>query len=729
MPAEHRRQEQRNRRVREKAAGAPLASVAARTHRRAAVALVFLTCVAYSPALRAPFQFDDLDSIPGNATIRQLLPLPGPLHPPPGVAVSGRPVVNVSLALNYAANELLGVDQRPDPEGPDKTLGFHLISLLLHLACGALLFGVLRRTLESPRLPGGWATDARPVAGAVTALWLLHPIQTEAVDYLIQRTELLVSLCYLGTLYSAIRAWEATGRASRIRWYAAAIVTCLLGMGSKEVMLTAPLTVFLYDRAFRSATWKETLDAGSGRAWFYPLLVATCALSLSLVFGGARAETVGFHLGVRWYEYLYTQAWAIARYLRLALWPAGLTYDYGQQPITGLRGVPGLILLSALGVTTFAAWKRTPPLGFVGAWFFLTLAPSSSVVPIRTEVAAERRFYLALVPVLLVLALGARLAIRRMDARPPQAPWGAWFVRHRRALFGALCVVLAAVTWQRSRLYADPEALWRDAAEKAPRNPRAWDNLATALLHRDPPRLGEAEGALRKAIAADSTYVQAWPNLAEVVAEQGRLPEARQLLEHVLLIDSNYVRGAERLGVLLVVMGENTAALPYLEHVAAQFPTTEVLDALAAAYMALERPGDAIPRLERAVQLDPSSAFSVGLLSLAYAESGHEREAAEAADFAGRIARSDARALVLAGRTMLLLRRPADAERYLAQAVQASPLDPEAVTRLGIVTAELGRREDAAKLFRRALSLQPDYAPARQSLERLGIAVEPRRPD
>ena len=171
------------------------AATAARPGRWAiAIGLAVAVAVAFSPALRAPFIYDDLESIAGNVTIRRLWPLTVPLTPPADVATTGRPVANLSLALNYAANAVAGVDQAPGASDPNQTTGYHFANLLLHLLAGALLFGVVRRTMQAPRLGERWRAIADPVATAVTAVWLLHPLQTEAVLYLTQRTELLVSV-------------------------------------------------------------------------------------------------------------------------------------------------------------------------------------------------------------------------------------------------------------------------------------------------------------------------------------------------------------------------------------------------------------------------------------------------------------------------------------------------------------------------------------------------------
>ena len=165
-----------------------------------------------------------------------------------------------------------------------------------------------------------------------TALWLLHPIQTEAVDYVIQRTELLVSLCYLATLYASIRALGRVdaGRAAP-RWLAAGVVACFVGMASKEVMVTAPVMVvalrprvsrFLMARAVRRSRASLVLRADSPRPG--------CFSPRSSPAGG-RADSAGFTLGLPWYRYLYSQGWAIAHYLLLMVWPSDLRFDYGLE--------------------------------------------------------------------------------------------------------------------------------------------------------------------------------------------------------------------------------------------------------------------------------------------------------------------------------------------------------------------------------------------------------------
>ena len=301
--------------------------------------MIVAAFAAFLPAIRAPFVFDDVGSIPGNPTIEHVFPLSTSLNPPPRIAVSGRPVVNLSLAVDHAMSASLGLDAESE------TVVYRVTNVLLHVLCGLLLFGVIRRTMSLARL-GAWAnSSADTVALISTGIWLVHPIQSEAVDYVIQRTELLVSACYLATLYASIRAWDAPTGRRRTAWMVGGVAACAVGMASKEVMATAPFVVALYDRAFRVSSWRE-LANDRARRWFYGGLFATLALLAALIAGGGRADSVGFGLGLPWYSYLYSQGWAIAHYLQLLVWPTDLRLDYGSAPVRGIGGLVGGLIVS-----------------------------------------------------------------------------------------------------------------------------------------------------------------------------------------------------------------------------------------------------------------------------------------------------------------------------------------------------------------------------------------------
>ena len=209
-----------------------------------AAAIIALAALAvYANSFNGAFVFDDIPWILVDPGVHKLWPLTDVLFSSNPNFVSGRPVVNLTIAVNYV---LGGTDPR----------GYHAFNIAIHILAGLTLFGIVRRTLAMPVLRDRFAAAATPLALAVALVWIVHPLQTAAVTYVIQRTEALVGLFYLLTLYCVIRGTES-GRSWR--WYAAAVAACFLGMGTKEVMVTAPVVVLLYDRTFLSGSFAAAL--------------------------------------------------------------------------------------------------------------------------------------------------------------------------------------------------------------------------------------------------------------------------------------------------------------------------------------------------------------------------------------------------------------------------------------------------------------------------------------
>src|SRR5437667_9849284 len=177
------------------------------------------TALAYSNSFSGPFIFDDLTwipEIPENPHIRH-----------PG---TGRPLVCLTLALNYALSGL-------------EPWSYHAVNLAIHASAALVLFAIVRRTLQGPRLRNRLGAHANGLAGAVAVLWAVHPLQTESVTYIIQRAESLMGLFLLLTLYCVIRGYHSPRRSG---WYSTAVICCALGMGSKEGVVFAPVIVLLY---------------------------------------------------------------------------------------------------------------------------------------------------------------------------------------------------------------------------------------------------------------------------------------------------------------------------------------------------------------------------------------------------------------------------------------------------------------------------------------------------
>lgn len=367
--------------------------------------------LAYCNSFSGAWVLDDLPSIVENRTIRQLWPINVPLSPPGGMGatVEGRPLLNLSLALCYSVSGT-------------NPWSYHAFNVAIHLLAALVLFGIVRRTRFKQSEDS--AVSGTALAFAVALIWVVHPLNTEAVSYVVQRAESLMGLFYLLTLYCFIRSvGQSTG------WLVGSVVLCLCGMATKEVMVSAPVIVLFYDRAFVAGSFREIWRQRRG---YYAALAATWLLLGYLVVGsGNRGGTSGFGSGVTFFQYWLTQPGAIVRYLRLSFWPNGQVFDYGTQWIThpaeALPSVLVLVLLAA--ATVWGLFKVRGPfqagesvsagpvlLGFLGLVFFAVLSPTS-LMPGNRQTLAEQRMYLALVPVLVgVLASIALVFGRRWNS-------------------------------------------------------------------------------------------------------------------------------------------------------------------------------------------------------------------------------------------------------------------------------------------------------------------------
>ena len=487
----------------------------------ASAAILTAGIAPWSNSFNGPFIFDDLGAIRDNPTLRHF-PAWENFVPPRASPIARRPVVNLTLALNYGIG---GSDVR----------GFHAGNLLIHLLAALVLFGVIRRTLTASSLREQFGGAASGLAVAVALIWAVHPLLTEPVTYLTQRTELLMGLFFLLTLYSAIRG-AFSGHPWR--WWVAAIAACALGMGAKEVMAATPIIVLLYDRSFLSGSFREALR----RRWpLYLGLAATWAILGALLIAYPWGEGTGAGFGLAeagpW-EYARTQPGVILHYLRLSFWPRPLCLDYSWPIATSARQIiPAGTVIAALLAATFWALCWAPGLGFLGAWFFLILAPTSSFVPIVTEVAAERRMYLPLAAIVTACVtaaywLGKRL-LRSMIASPETQKLSGRAVAAAAVL--SVAGALGCLTFDRNADYRDAISIWQDTVNKRPQNPRAWYNLADAYSV-----AGNADAALPcldKAIELKPDYVEAYNNRGVANGKAGRLKEALRDLDRAIALD------------------------------------------------------------------------------------------------------------------------------------------------------------------------------------------------
>lgn len=612
---------------------------------------------AYHNSFSGAFLLDDVHAIVENPLLRQ----PGRL-----LFASVRPVADLSFALNYALGGL-------------EVWGYHALNLAIHLAAAGTLFGILRRTLQHRRFNGRGPGEATGLAFAVALFWLLHPLQTQSVTYIVQRAESLMGLFYLVTLYALIR-WEAAP-AARF-WSGASLLACALGMATKASMATAPLAVLLYDRTFCSGSfawaWKR-------RKGYYLGLAATWLLLPLLLSAAPPWEpTAGFALeSVTPLQYFLTQPGVILHYLRLSFWPHPLVLDYGDWPLARTFGaiVPPLLGVGAFLLLTIWLWHRRPEIGFWGGWFFLTLAATSGLFPIK-DLAFEHRMYLPLAGVTAVAVLTADRGLRRLFSS----------ARLRQTVAVGLClaagVALGGLTIRRNEDYRSEVRMWRDVVAKRPNNARAHSNLGNKLLAEG--RVAEAVTHFERSIALQPDNPDAFNNLGSAYERLGQIQKARGSFERALALHPFFAQAALNLASLDVAEGRFQQAQERLEKI-----RSEDLGLKGIKQRALAQGRILVSRNQ----------FAEAELQL--------REAVRDRDYS----KADAELLNMLAVTLRHQGKLQEALGLLQQVVtELAPTQATPWVNLGNVYRDLGEPAKAREAYQRALALDPTHPQAQAAL-------------
>ena len=567
--------------------------------------LVAAAAVAFGNGLHGCFVYDSLDAIVNNEHIRRLWPLSEAMSLPlwnSGYTVDGRPILSLSFALNYAA-----VGLYPP--------GFRIVNIAIHLAAALLLFGLVRRTLELPRFRARFGGRAAWLALAVALLWMVHPLQTESVTYIVQRAESMAGMFSLATLYGAMRGMTGARAGA---WYALSIGCCVLGLGTKETVVTAPAVVFLYDGVFIAGSYREALR----RRWrLYAGLLASWALPAWIVFAtwGDKAQATQAWSPL---AYAATQPGVILHYLRLSFWPDPLVLHYKWPMATTLRSilVPGVPLAAALALTAWGVLRRRW-YGFAGAWFFVILAPTSTFFPLLQKIQ-EHRMYLSLAAVVLVVVLGADRLLQAWGAR-----WGSRVPRWTGVAF---CLVaagaLSSVTFARNKDYASELAMWNANVEDRPESVLARVNLAAAMLEKG--ETAEAVEQLKKAIALNPNHYGAYNNLAYAMNRLGRPQEAIGYVRHALELNPRCVEAYLNLASIQLSQGNAAKAIECYREALKLDPTSEqAVKALGALLLQAGQVAEASEHLAKAVALNPRDKDARNDLAVCFMRT-HQFEAA-----------------------------------------------------------------------------------------------------
>jgi len=483
-------------------------------------AAVALSVLVYLSALGNPFVYDDFSSVVNNLSIR----------PPVSwrwlfTYVVFRPLVNLSYALDYS---LWG--QRP--------FGYHLTGLLLHAGNVALFFLLCWHAVGDLGRRSPLSVPRRWAAFVPAAIFAVHPMATQAVQYTAARSELL---CALFSLAGLLAFRQAALSEQRKTWWVAAYLALLLGLASKEVAGVMPVLALAYDRLVLAR------DGARRRFWrlyLPPLLVMLVAagVRLGVYFGKEASGAVAAMAG----NFLL-QLVVLWHYLALLLLPVGQSLAHEFQEVHSLWNAGALLGLLATTLLLAAAWrvrKRWPLLTMGALWFLLVLVPSSSIVPLA-EPMAEHRAYLASAGVFLALLQGASW----LAARP---------LPLRAGIVATVLLALAVATLARNRVWSSPILLWSEATAHAPHTYAPHYALGDAYREK-----GDCVAAIseyRRASQLVPDEAGAWLNMGICSAQIGDLSQAEQAFARALALEPENASVHYDLGLVARLRGDGEVA-------------------------------------------------------------------------------------------------------------------------------------------------------------------------
>ncbi len=485
------------------------------------------TTAVYTPSIDGEFVFDDLHLV-GDPLVTD------PFAKGPSVWFTfGRPVTAFTFALNHLA---VGLDTR----------GWHLTNVAIHLAVVVLAWAFARLTLARAGL-----CRSEGAALAVAGLFALHPMQTEAVAYLTQRSESLASGLFLAALLVLLVRDEARTATRRGALFSAAAALHLIGLAAKPIVMTLPAVWLLHAAMLPASSeadapaWRRVwrrLPAAAG------LVVLSAACGIATLASTQASSHAGFGLvGIPPASYAATELRVIPTYLRLLVWPAYQCADWcfrisGSYLEPAVLGGAALLAAFVTGAI-FAAIRFRGAAGDIpgaaraasfGALFFLiVLAPTSTVVPLRDPLA-EHRVYLAALGIFMAAVAGGNLAVRRLA--PARAPLAGG------AIALAFLAVAGVATARRSAVWVSPLALWTDASQNSEQKARVHVNLGYALRTSNRPEEALPHFYRARELSNDHTISGAvlLKNIVGTLLMLGRIDDARAEVERVLARDPGH---------------------------------------------------------------------------------------------------------------------------------------------------------------------------------------------
>jgi len=699
----------------------------------------------YSNTFHSPFILDDAHQIYENPYIRMTDfswrifsdVMKGPS--------ASRPLAHFSFAINYYLHRY-------------NLPGYHLVNLIIHLMTGILLFLFFRATLRVCAQNHIVAMDKNnrlfSIAFFAAMLWMIHPVNTQSVTYVVQRMNSMAAMFYIlslwlytkARLYQQRRAGADTPLSKKKRvvgmYFAGCAVSGVCALASKQNAAVLPLFIVLYEWFF----FQDLRNPFSRKRMLWVLcgLVVFAVIAL-MYLGGDPADRIlsgydrrDFNLPQR----LMTELRIVIYYISLLLLPRpgrlNLDYDYPLSDSLTSPATTLICLVSILSLILFAFRAAKPHrlVSFGILWFFGNLLVESSIIPLAP--IFEHRTYLPY----MVPALAAVYFV---------------FTRFKKKGRAVILLSLTATlflfwTYQRNDTWRSKVSLWQDCVLKSPEKARPYSGLGAALAEE-----GGFEAAVmnfKKAIRLEPDFLQAHLNLGYALFQQERYSEAEECFRNVMKFNPNSSLTHFRLADALRAQGKTDEAVEHysravelnpndlyahhflgialyeagrLEEAIASFRNAldlkkddpEAYLGLGDVYMAQGDPAQAIAYYLKAVKIKPDSAEACGNLGKALFKLGRIDQAAVYLARVLAINPDQVDAHLDLGMIMAMQGRFGEAEHHFRAALKLSPGNSTAHNNMGALLAQQHRDKEAMAHFQRALAINPNYSDARNNLEKL----------
>lgn len=614
--------------------------------------IVLFGLLAYFNTFNVPFHFDDTPNIVENHRIKDISNIPSFFTDIEGPPISGRPLTVATFAINY----YLG--------GLDAT-GYHIFNLALHIANGILLYFLI--ILTAGRL--GFHNDKKTVLIALfsSLMFISHPIQTESVTYIVSRSVLLSTFFFFLGIILFAKAAGAEGK----RKLLALFIISLMGMASREEFFLFPIMLILYDLYFIS---KQDIKRVLRNYKIHLPVIFTLAYVIYIVLSYDYGEHAGF--GVKTItplEYLMTQFNVHWTYIRLLFFPINQNLDYDYPVVKTLFELPTIIsFIGYIGLwaTGIYLYKKKPVISFCILWFMITIAPSSSIIPVA-DVIFEHRLYLPSVGSIIVFTTVIFYILQFIIYRSQILLTTGYL------LLTTIVIALSGATYARNIIWQDAVSLWGQAAAKSPNKARPWINIGNAYIRRNLP--AQAIPYLMKAIELNPKDSDAWTNIGAAYINHNLIGKAIPYLMEAIELNPKDSVAWRKIGLSYLRQNLPDKAIPYLLEAIHLDPSNpEAWHNIGIAYLDQNLQDKAIPYLMKAIELDTGNAEAWNSTGVAYLDQN----------------------------------LPDKAFPYFIKAIELNPIDAKAWNNMGIAYGVKNFQDKGIPYLKKAIELNPEYGDA-----------------